>query len=151
MSARWEVVVVGGGHAGAEAAWASARLGRRTLLLTSDPGAIARMSCNPAVGGLAKGQAVREIDALGGLMGWVADRTGIQFKVLNASRGPAVQGLRCQSDKEAYSAEMSRRLAAQPNLDAEGRRGPPAFSSPAGASRACGSRTARRSAAARRS
>ena len=65
------------------------------------------MSCNPAIGGLAKGQVVREIDALGGLMGWAADRTGIQFKVLNASRGPAVQGLRCQSDKAAYSAEMA--------------------------------------------
>jgi tRNA uridine 5-carboxymethylaminomethyl modification enzyme len=117
VSERYEVVVVGAGHAGAEAAWAAARLGRRTLLLTRDPGAVARMSCNPAVGGLAKGQAVREVDALGGLMGHVADRTGIQFKVLNASRGPAVQGLRCQSDKAAYSAEMAARLAALPGLD----------------------------------
>ena len=75
------------------------------------------MSCNPAIGGLAKGQTVREIDALGGLMGWAADRTGIQFKVLNASRGPAVQGLRCQSDKAAYSSEVGQRLAAQPNLE----------------------------------
>jgi tRNA uridine 5-carboxymethylaminomethyl modification enzyme len=117
MRERYDVVVVGAGHAGAEAAAAAARLGRKTLLLTRDVSAIARMSCNPAVGGLAKGQAVREIDALGGLMGWVADRTGIQFKVLNASRGPAVQGLRCQADKGAYSTEMARRLAAQPGLE----------------------------------
>lgn len=117
MKSRWDVVVVGGGHAGAEAAWASARVGCRTLLLTRDLGAIARMSCNPAIGGLAKGQTVREIDALGGLMGWAADRTGIHFKVLNASRGPAVQGLRCQSDKAAYSREVGRRLAEQPNLE----------------------------------
>ncbi len=117
MKACWDVVVVGGGHAGAEAAWAAARVGCRTLLLTRDLGAIARMSCNPAIGGLAKGQTVREIDALGGLMGWAADRTGIHFKVLNASRGPAVQGLRCQSDKAAYSREVGRRLADQPNLE----------------------------------
>ncbi len=117
MRPRYEVVVVGAGHAGAEAAWAAARLGRTTLLLTRDAGAIARMSCNPAIGGLAKGQAVREVDALGGLMGWVADRTGIQFKVLNASRGPAVQGLRCQSDKQAYSVEMARRLSTRANLE----------------------------------
>jgi tRNA uridine 5-carboxymethylaminomethyl modification enzyme len=117
MRERYEVVVVGAGHAGVEAAWAAARLGRRTLLLSRDLRAVARMSCNPAIGGLAKGQAVREVDALGGLMGHAADRTGIQFKVLNASRGPAVQGLRCQSDKAAYSAEMASRLAAVPGLD----------------------------------
>ena len=113
---RFEVVVVGGGHAGCEAALAAARLGRDTLLLTSDPAALARMSCNPAVGGLAKGQVVREIDALGGAMGLVADRTGIQFKVLNASRGPAVRGPRAQSDKVLYSAEMSHLLAGVPGL-----------------------------------
>jgi len=116
MRERYDVVVVGAGHAGAEAARAAARLGQRTLLLTRELAATARMSCNPAVGGLAKGQAVREVDALGGLMGLVADRTGIQFKVLNASRGPAVQGLRCQSDKAAYSAEMARVLGEEPGL-----------------------------------
>jgi len=116
MRARYEVVVVGGGHAGAEAAAAAARLGRRTLLLTRERAALGRMSCNPAIGGLAKGQVVREIDALGGLMAHAADRTGIQFKVLNASRGPAVQGLRCQSDRIAYAAEVSELLSRQPSL-----------------------------------
>ena len=116
MTGRWDVVVVGGGHAGAEAALASARLGARTLLVTGDPATLGRMSCNPAVGGLAKGQVVREIDALGGAMGLVADRTAIQFKVLNASRGPAVRGLRCQSDKALYAAELARLVARAPNL-----------------------------------
>ena len=116
MEARWDVVVVGGGHAGCEAALASARLGRKTLLLTRERATIGRMSCNPAVGGLAKGQVVREIDALGGAMGLVADRTAIQFKVLNGSRGTAVRGLRCQSDKALYAAEMTRVLEATPNL-----------------------------------
>ncbi len=116
MESRWDVVVVGGGHAGCEAALASARLGRKTLLLTRERATIGRMSCNPAVGGLAKGQVVREIDALGGAMGLVADRTAIQFKVLNASRGTAVRGLRCQSDKALYAAEMARVLDGAPNL-----------------------------------
>ncbi len=116
MRGSFDVVVIGGGHAGCEAALAASRLGRDTLLVTSDPGTIARMSCNPAIGGLAKGQAVREIDALGGWMGLVADRTGIQFKVLNASRGPAVRGLRCQSDKSLYSREMGRIVGAAERL-----------------------------------
>ena len=122
MRDRFEVVVVGGGHAGCEAALAAARLGRDTLLLTADASALARMSCNPAIGGLAKGQVVREIDALGGAMALVADRTGIQFKMLNASRGPAVRGPRAQSDKVLYNTEMTRRVRAAPHLTlAEGR------------------------------
>ena len=112
----WDVVVVGSGHAGCEAALAASRRGRSVLVVTTDLAATGRMSCNPAVGGLAKGHAVREIDALGGAMGHAADRTGIQFKVLNASRGPAVRGPRCQSDKGAYAAEMSRRLAEAPGV-----------------------------------
>lgn len=116
MDARWDVVVVGGGHAGCEAALAAARLGRPTLLLTSEPAALARMSCNPAIGGLAKGQVVCEIDALGGAMGLAADRTAIQFKVLNASRGPAVRGPRVQSDKELYVDEIRALVRGTPGL-----------------------------------
>ena len=116
VSRTWDVVVVGGGHAGAEAALAAARLGAGTLLVTGDPATIGRMSCNPAVGGLAKGQVVREIDALGGAMGLVADRTAIQFKVLNASRGAAVRGLRCQSDKALYAAELRRVVESAPRV-----------------------------------
>ena len=105
---RFDVIVIGGGHAGVEAAWAAAGAiasrGRspRVALVTMDPSRIGTMSCNPAIGGLAKGQMVREIDALGGLMGEIADATGIMFKMLNTSRGAAVRGPRCQNDKEAY-------------------------------------------------
>ncbi|BAM04653.1 tRNA uridine-5-carboxymethylaminomethyl modification enzyme MnmG/GidA [Phycisphaera mikurensis] len=122
-----DVIVIGGGHAGAEAAWAASNLLRpryedsggsrgRVAMVTMDPDRIGAMSCNPAIGGLAKGQMVAEIDALGGLMGRVADATGIQFKVLNRSRGPAVRGPRCQSDKHAYAEEVRRLLATRPNL-----------------------------------
>jgi tRNA uridine 5-carboxymethylaminomethyl modification enzyme len=106
----FDVVVVGAGHAGCEAAVASARLGLSTALLTVSQADSAKMSCNPAIGGIAKGQMVREIDALGGVMGIVADRAGIQFKTLNRSRGPAVWSPRVQCDKALYSAEMSRLL-----------------------------------------
>ena len=112
----FDVLVIGGGHAGIEAAHAAARMGRRTALLTGDRAAIGRMSCNPAIGGLAKGQLVREIDALGGLMGTLADRAGIQFKMLNRSRGPAVWGPRAQCDKALYSRLAQEALAATPNL-----------------------------------
>jgi tRNA uridine 5-carboxymethylaminomethyl modification enzyme len=111
-----DVAVVGGGHAGCEAASAAARMGARTALFTFDLGLIAQMSCNPAIGGIAKGHLVREIDALGGIMGELADRTGIQFRLLNASRGPAVQAPRCQSDKAKYRNEMQEILRSTQNL-----------------------------------
>lgn len=103
MHPTFDVIVIGGGHAGAEAAWAAANLGARVALVTLDPSRMGVMPCNPAIGGLAKGQIVREIDALGGLMGLAADATGIMFKMLNTSRGPAVRGPRCQCDKHAYA------------------------------------------------
>ena len=114
--ATFEVVVIGGGHAGCEAAAAAARMGARTALFSINLDMIAQMSCNPSVGGIAKGHLVREIDALGGLMGLVADRTGIQFRLLNRSRGPAVQAPRTQNDKERYRIEMQRLLKRIPNL-----------------------------------
>jgi tRNA uridine 5-carboxymethylaminomethyl modification enzyme len=116
MPTGYDILVIGGGHAGAEAAWAASRLGARAAMITLDPSKIGAMSCNPAIGGLAKGQMVREIDALGGLMGAAADNTGIQFRMLNRSKGPAVWGPRAQCDKYKYAAEVQRLLATCPNL-----------------------------------
>ena len=112
----FDVIVIGAGHAGCEAASASARLGAETALVTINLDLIGQMSCNPAVGGIAKGHVVREIDALGGIMGRIIDRTGIQFRLLNRSRGPAVQSPRAQADRALYRTEMRRVLEATPNL-----------------------------------
>src|SRR5262245_49708633 len=113
---RFDVVVIGGGHAGCEAAHVAARLGCRVGLCTLSPDTVAHMPCNPAVGGTAKGHLVREIDALGGLMGEAIDATGIQFKLLNRSRGPAVWSPRAQADKRRYSAWMKDRLDRDENI-----------------------------------
>lgn len=112
----FDVIVIGAGHAGCEAASAAARLGAQTALVTLNLDLIGQMSCNPAIGGIAKGHLVREIDALGGIMGRVIDRTGIQFRLLNRSRGPAVQSPRAQADRALYRKEMRRTLEATPNL-----------------------------------
>ncbi len=116
MTLHYDIIVVGGGHAGCEAASAAARLGSRTLLLTMDMAKLAAMSCNPAVGGVAKGQIVREIDALGGMMGIITDRTTIQFRMLNRSKGAAMWSPRAQCDKEAFSAEWRHTLENTTNL-----------------------------------
>src|SRR5512144_2673954 len=113
---QYDVVVVGAGHAGCEAAMAAARMGLRTALYTLNVDLIAQMSCNPAIGGIAKGHLVREVDALGGIMGEITDAVGIQFRLLNTSRGPAVWSPRAQCDKQAYRLKMREVLESQPNL-----------------------------------
>src|SRR5438874_8969858 len=113
----YQVIVVGGGHAGCEAALAAARMGCRTLMLTMNLDTIALMPCNPSIGGPAKGHLVREIDALGGEMGRAIDRTFIQIRMLNDTKGPAVQALRAQADKRLYGLAMKTTLEQAPNLD----------------------------------
>src|SRR6516164_7161573 len=116
MTPDFDVIVIGAGHAGCEAAWAAARLGCRVGLCTLSDKTVALMPCNPAIGGTAKGHLVREIDALGGLMGLAIDATGIQFKLLNRSRGPAVWSPRAQADKKRYGTWVRETLEREPNI-----------------------------------
>lgn len=117
MRYEYDVIVIGAGHAGTEAAAAAARLGAKTVLLTTNLDTVGQMSCNPAIGGVAKGQIVREVDALGGLMGEAIDATGIQFRMLNCRKGPAMHSPRAQADKKAYQNWIKQRVESQPNLD----------------------------------
>ncbi len=110
MEFRYDIIVVGGGHAGCEAAHASAKMGARTLLITMDMTKLAQMSCNPAMGGIAKGQIVREIDALGGMSGLITDRSMIQFRMLNRSKGPAMWSPRAQCDRQMFTMEWREKL-----------------------------------------
>src|SRR2546430_4549383 len=127
LPTEYDVIVVGSGHAGIEAALAAARLECRTLMVTQNLDTIGQMSCNPAIGGLAKGHIVREIDAMGGAMGMNADATGIQFRMLNKSKGPSVRAPRVQCDKKAYQFRMKAVLERAPDLDLKQAKGSNVF------------------------